>query len=186
MTEPSRCLTCGYVLEGLEEPRCPECGNPFDLADPRTYSTKPLFVRWKFWLPGFLLAAGAGAALYVVLVLLAGWNVAVTLVAPFCIGAIVGYGCRVRLFVRVLFSLAALAIIVCALASLSLVGAFCGSVLAVVTCSATGLNRSAISRVGCTSASAAAGPPNGCRDGSSGFGCRGCSRMSSDTSTTNC
>jgi hypothetical protein len=24
--EPLRCLKCGYILKGLSEPRCPECG----------------------------------------------------------------------------------------------------------------------------------------------------------------
>ena len=24
------CLDCGYILHGLAEPRCPECGTPFD------------------------------------------------------------------------------------------------------------------------------------------------------------
>lgn len=27
---PSHCRTCGYDLRGLPEPRCPECGEPFD------------------------------------------------------------------------------------------------------------------------------------------------------------
>lgn len=34
---PRRCLRCGYVLEYLPEPRCPECGRTFDPADPRTF-----------------------------------------------------------------------------------------------------------------------------------------------------
>ena len=28
--EDARCGTCGYLLYGLPEPRCPECGTPFD------------------------------------------------------------------------------------------------------------------------------------------------------------
>jgi len=28
----SRCRKCGYALRGLPEPRCPECGTPFDAA----------------------------------------------------------------------------------------------------------------------------------------------------------
>lgn len=132
MTLPARCLGCGYVLTGLVEPRCPECGREFDPHDPATYSTKPLFVAWKFWLPGFLLAAIPGALLYVLLLYLAGWGIAVSLVAPFCLGAILGYGCRVRTFVMVLLSLAVVGIIVCTLFTLSLVGIFCGTALAAV------------------------------------------------------
>src|SRR4051812_952859 len=32
----SRCLNCDYLLDGLDEGRCPECGGTFDAADPRT------------------------------------------------------------------------------------------------------------------------------------------------------
>ena len=30
------CKTCGYPLLRLPKPRCPECGTPFDPADPKT------------------------------------------------------------------------------------------------------------------------------------------------------
>jgi hypothetical protein len=32
------CRDCGYVLDGLPQPRCPECGREFDPHDPRTFS----------------------------------------------------------------------------------------------------------------------------------------------------
>lgn len=35
------CKTCGYVLDHLPEPRCPECGREFNLADKSTYLTRP-------------------------------------------------------------------------------------------------------------------------------------------------
>jgi hypothetical protein len=31
------CLGCGYPLDGLPEPRCPECGTPFDPNDPDSF-----------------------------------------------------------------------------------------------------------------------------------------------------
>ena len=31
----ARCANCGYNLTGLTEPRCPECGQAFDMARPR-------------------------------------------------------------------------------------------------------------------------------------------------------
>lgn len=31
-----RCLTCDHLLASLPDPRCPECGRPFDPADPST------------------------------------------------------------------------------------------------------------------------------------------------------
>lgn len=132
MTFPARCLDCGYVLSGLPEQRCPECGREFDWENPKTYSTKPLFVRWKFWLPGFVLASVGGVVLYLLLLWVAGWGVAVSIVAPFCIGAVVGYGCRLGPFLLGLLALAALGVIVFTLYSASLVGIFCGSVMAAV------------------------------------------------------
>lgn len=132
MIETGRCLSCGYVLFGLPTGRCPECGRFFDPDDPATYSTKPPFIRWKFWLPGFLLAAGGGTLLYILLILLAGWGIAVTIAAPFAIGAAIGYRCRVGTFVRVLLSIAAIICVILFLYTLSFVGIFCGLVLAAV------------------------------------------------------
>ncbi len=36
-----RCLACYYILDGLTESRCPECGRSFDLNDPTTYESGP-------------------------------------------------------------------------------------------------------------------------------------------------
>lgn len=36
---PGECRRCGYLLYGLPDPRCPECGTPFD---PRTVPAKPV------------------------------------------------------------------------------------------------------------------------------------------------
>jgi hypothetical protein len=35
------CKTCGYVLDGLAEPRCPECSRPFIRGDDSTYILGP-------------------------------------------------------------------------------------------------------------------------------------------------
>ena len=32
------CLGCGYIIDNLPEPRCPECSRPFDLSDPSTFT----------------------------------------------------------------------------------------------------------------------------------------------------
>jgi len=37
-TTQAICRQCGYRLNGLAAPRCPECGSAFDLSDPRTYA----------------------------------------------------------------------------------------------------------------------------------------------------
>lgn len=35
---PMTCLGCGYILEGLPENRCPECGRHFSPNNPDTFS----------------------------------------------------------------------------------------------------------------------------------------------------
>jgi len=61
-TPHKRCLDCGYILAGLPENRCPECGRGFDPHDSGTYLTRvrdgrPYFVA-------ALIAAGVIAAPY--------------------------------------------------------------------------------------------------------------------------
>lgn len=34
---PKRCLNCGYIVDGLSDNRCPECGRAFDPDNPKTY-----------------------------------------------------------------------------------------------------------------------------------------------------
>lgn len=67
MSDDSNCLTCGYSLRGLADPRCPECGRAFDLADPNTFlsarSLKPGGINrgirpYVVWLLLMLLLAG--------------------------------------------------------------------------------------------------------------------------------
>jgi len=136
MSDPARCLDCGYVLTGLDTYRCPECGREFYLEDPTSFTTKPLFVPWKYWLPGFLLAATLGPLVYVIVLLLAGWGIAATFVTPACIGMVVGYGCTINrlLWFRVWIALtfAIVLLMVLSLHAMSFVGIFCGSVLAAI------------------------------------------------------
>lgn len=126
MADTPRCLDCAYCLFGLAERRCPECGRPFDLADPTTYSTKPPLVRWRLWLPGLVLAMGMGLVVYLV-VFIAGLGIgwAATLAVPVCIGIILGYLCRVRPVAYVLLVLTALTGIIVVLFSLDLSGLIC-------------------------------------------------------------
>jgi ribosomal protein L37E len=63
------CRQCGYMLFGLPENRCPECGQAFDPADRRTYLRYPkgwLLRRWlrraSYTFLGLLLIASAIAA----------------------------------------------------------------------------------------------------------------------------
>ncbi len=90
-----RCLNCFYVLDHLPSDQCPECGRAFDPSNPSTYTTKPPFIWWRYWLPGYLLAAALGLAAYAMLIPMMGFGWAVTLAIPVMIGGIVGYTVRV-------------------------------------------------------------------------------------------
>ncbi len=48
--EKKYCSKCGYDLEGLTIFRCPECAQPFNPADARTFSRTPLPQRGRVWL----------------------------------------------------------------------------------------------------------------------------------------
>lgn len=132
MDQVARCNGCGYVLIGLPAGRCPECGRDFDPDNAATFTTRPPFIRWKYWLPGFLLATISGTLLWAVLILYAGWSWSITFIAPFCLGAVIGYGCRTRPFVLVLLALGAAGVVICGLFTLNIVGIFCGLMLAAV------------------------------------------------------
>lgn len=134
MPEP-RCLTCGYVLTGLRRSTCPECNRPFELGDPATYTTTPPIARlnrWRFWFPGFLLAFGAGAVLYPLLIYYTGFRSTVSLLLPLCLGTLIGYGCRVSFFLQILLAIIVLIGLVFCLYTQSVVGIFCGLVLGAV------------------------------------------------------
>lgn len=93
---PPRCLGCGYALEALPSPgKCPECGREFDAEDAATYTTKPPFVRWRYWLPGCCLAAGVGITVGVVLAAASGSvGAGVWFAMSYAVGALVAYGTR--------------------------------------------------------------------------------------------
>ena len=62
------CRKCGYALIGLSEARCPECGRPFDPADPRSFLRLPhtwSLRRWLRRLSWVLASLAVGFLLYV-------------------------------------------------------------------------------------------------------------------------
>src|SRR5262245_38374422 len=105
MPPDARCIGCGYLLHGLTDARCPECGRPFDPLDSESFTTKLPYVRWKFWLPGLLLAFGTGTLLWLILFRTTGVGAAATIVVPFSIGAILGYACRAQVAVQIVLGL---------------------------------------------------------------------------------
>ena len=67
LPEQAACKNCKYLLRGLSEPRCPECGAPFDPDDARTYWLPGPERRWPWVALGFGLSAlhlGVALALF--------------------------------------------------------------------------------------------------------------------------
>ena len=60
-----KCLDCRYLLKGLPEHRCPECGRSFDPDDPATFSTSS---EWRFQVAFYW-----GRARFVIVPLLMAW-----------------------------------------------------------------------------------------------------------------
>ncbi len=94
--ESKRCLGCGYILEHLPEPRCPECGREFDPDDPRSF-----FVRRESGRAYFVAAVASAAAMGVPTVVFQ-WFLPLRLnAAGICLGAVGAVGLLVELTVIV-------------------------------------------------------------------------------------
>jgi hypothetical protein len=127
---PKRCLKCFYILDHLQSRVCPECGTAFDPENRDTYTTKPPFVWWTFWMPALLLAGGGGGILWTVLIMLYGFTAATTLTVPLAIGAIMGYGGKVGFWGRLLLALIALGFAIGIVAGMGFLGGLCAAVVA--------------------------------------------------------
>ena len=127
---PMRCRGCFYILENLAADRCPECGRPFDAGDPETFTRRPPFVWWTYWLPCLLLAGVGGGIIWAVLVAAVGYGWATTLVMPAAIGSVIGYAVRGRGGGAI--ALAAVGIALTLLVGAGLAGGLCMFVLALV------------------------------------------------------
>lgn len=127
---PPRCLSCGYVLDGLSEARCPECARPFDVRNPRSYSTKPPFLAWTYWFPGLMLAIVGSLLGSVWLIQMGNWGWSLWFAVPFAGGSLIGYGVRSRWFVLVLLGITLMLSICTGMMMLNIAGIFCGMALA--------------------------------------------------------
>jgi hypothetical protein len=126
---PPRCLRCGYVLTGLTEPRCPECGARFDPADTRTFTFKPPLLRWRLWGPGLALALVLGVAQAAILIYYGSFGWALVFAVPLAVGTILGYGVRARHFVSALLAMIVVPALIFGLITLDQAGLFCGFAL---------------------------------------------------------
>lgn len=129
---PMRCKRCFYILDHLDSHICPECGSAFDPLDPSTYTRRPPFVWWTFWLPVMVLASLGGGILWTLLVLVLNFTFATTITVPLAIGAVVGYAGKTRLMSKILAALIAVGGAIAILATQSLVGGFCAAILGLI------------------------------------------------------
>jgi hypothetical protein len=100
------CLDCGYVLDHLAEPRCPECGRPFDPRDPSTFTTPAEYFKWRRWaqpppmtnviavgvLGTFSLVCASGGTLFA--------DIVICLYLPVLVGLLIEFVVRVRAALR--------------------------------------------------------------------------------------
>lgn len=135
-----RCLGCFYVLDHLPTDQCPECGRAFDPHDPSTYTIKPPFVWWRYWLPGFGLAVVLGLAAYALLIPVTGFGWAVTLAVPVLVGGVVGYSVRLGWWAAVTVGVLASLACVVGVASGGAAGVFCMLVLTAMAFLPVGLS----------------------------------------------
>ncbi|HPF38220.1 MAG TPA: SRPBCC family protein [Phycisphaerae bacterium] len=126
--ELPRCRKCYYTLEGLESARCPECGEPFDFGDPTTFTVRPPFLFWRFWLPGLGLAVGLGVVMLALLLSVGSTGWGLTIAAPVVIGSLIGYRCRVHVAINVLLVISGLVGVVISLVTLHISGMLCAIV----------------------------------------------------------
>lgn len=64
LPENARCLKCGYLLHGLRESVCPECGRPFEPLYPTTFDAEPARRRRRRWVKRITAAFGILLLLY--------------------------------------------------------------------------------------------------------------------------
>lgn len=131
---PRYCLRCQERLrDHLAEPsQCHKCGWQFDPARPETYRTDRMFLRWKFWFPGFCLAVACGVLSYAVCLTSGelGWSLFGAV--PLSFGAILGYGTRVRTWLLAVLGILAIFTVVTTLVMMHFAGIFCGCTLGVI------------------------------------------------------
>lgn len=129
-----RCRDCFYVIDHLpSQGRCPECGATYDLADPATYTLKPPFVWWTFWLPGLITSAVCGLILYAALIPFFGYGWTTVLAIPAVAGVTLGYRTRAsRIIVNVVLGFWLIAILLLGLLTMNLAGSFCAMVLGAI------------------------------------------------------
>src|SRR5262249_515376 len=120
------------VAEGLDRPRCWQCGLPYNPYNPDTYAGERTFGRWPFWLPGLWLAVIIGIADYAI-IWGTGWmDSALFLAVTFSIGSIRGYATRPSVWAGLLLSVFAIISVTFVVACVGMHGLFCAGTLGLI------------------------------------------------------
>lgn len=129
-----RCIKCAYALNDLPSPgKCPECAREYDLLYPSTFTTKPPFIGWVFWMPAWILAVVGGIASTAITAFAIGnWGWATWVGIPLSMGAMLGYGTRVKWLGITVLSIAGALALIFGLMSMNIAGVFCGLALVAI------------------------------------------------------
>lgn len=128
------CRRCGQGLATADQPAiCLTCGLQYDPARPETYAIHSSSSRWKFWVPGFLLAVLLGTLTYAGCLQIGrdmGWSLFIAV--PVCFGTILGYGCRVQAWAFGVLAVLVITSVIFSLIVMNLAGVFCGFTLGII------------------------------------------------------
>jgi hypothetical protein len=127
------CRRCDYPLPLAAGVCCPICHLAFDASRPETYNpTRRGTSRWKFWLPGFLVAVASGVISYALCLQAGEMGWALFVAVPISFGAILGYATRVTTWMYVGLAIVGILSMLTMLISLNLAGFFCGATLGLI------------------------------------------------------
>lgn len=120
-----RCNDCGYPLQGSLRGPCPECGKDYNLGVKSSYTFKPPFVWYLFWLPGLLASIAVGLAWGLIFYTYGnlGWGLFIGV--PSMLGALWGYRSSGSSWIDTLVLLLIVFTVVIGFAAFGFAGLFC-------------------------------------------------------------
>jgi len=116
---PARCMNCNYILVGLSEARCPECGVRFDPYDEATFYRRRPAPAWRFWTPLVLSTLAILAISHTTLTLLIDPCTGAGVSALLGTGVLVGYAKRLAGMSVVLLAVAMYVVLIAVISGIS-------------------------------------------------------------------
>lgn len=126
---PARCLRCYYVIDGLRDHVCPECGRKFDPLNEQTFTRNAPLVRWRLWMPALLLACVTGVLSLGLMGLMGfevGWGI--TIITPGVMGILIGYRHLSGPLSKILIAASAVILVLSMILAADFMGIVCGIV----------------------------------------------------------